>query len=135
MILQDGRLLAEADWNGADASVSLGIASMPKCVVAKAGVIQLARQIAVNYASQGIRTNAIQPAGIQDNNLSPHVGEDREHQTTPLAKLPRPKPSLPIRRQGHARDEYGAPVAFLLLEDAGYITGASLPVDDGYLAT
>ena len=103
--------------------------------VSKAGLIQLARQIAVDYGSQGIRANAIQPSAIQGSNLSRHAGEDRAHQTTPPASLPRPKPWLPIRRQGHPRDEYGATVAFLLSDDAGFITGASLPVDGGYLAT
>jgi NAD(P)-dependent dehydrogenase (short-subunit alcohol dehydrogenase family) len=103
--------------------------------VSKAGVIQLARQIAVDYGSQGIRANAIQPAGIRDSNLAKHVGEDRQRQTTPPAKLPRPKPWLPILKAGHPRDEYGATVAFLLSDDAGYITGAAIPVDGGYLAT
>lgn len=98
-------------------------------------MIQLARQIAVDYGSQGIRANAIQPAGIQDSNLSKHAAEDRERQTTPAAKLPRPRPWLPIRKAGHPRDEYGATVAFLLSDDAGYITGAAIPVDGGYLAT
>jgi NAD(P)-dependent dehydrogenase (short-subunit alcohol dehydrogenase family) len=37
--------------------------------VSKAGVIQLARQIAIDYGSQGIRANAIQPAGVADSNL------------------------------------------------------------------
>lgn len=38
-------------------------------------------------------------------------------------------------RRGHPRDEYGATIAFLLSDDAGFITGASIPVDGGYLAT
>jgi NAD(P)-dependent dehydrogenase (short-subunit alcohol dehydrogenase family) len=101
----------------------------------KAGVIQLARQIAVDYGSMGIRANAIQPGGIQDSNLVSHVAEDAEQQSTPAAKLPRPKPWLPVLKLGHPRDEYGATVAFLLSDDAGYITGATLPVDGGYLAT
>jgi 3-oxoacyl-[acyl-carrier protein] reductase len=103
--------------------------------VSKAGVIQLARQIAVDYGSQGIRANAIQPAGIQESNLGRHAREDQERQTTPPARLPRPKAWLPIRRAGHPSDEYGATVAFLISDDAGYITGAAIPVDGGYLAT
>ena len=50
-----------------------------------------------------------------------------------MERLPRPRPWLPIRGQGHPRDEYGATVAFLLSVDGGYITGAALPVDGGYI--
>ena len=76
--------------------------------VSKHGIIGLAKQIAVDYGSQGIRANSIQPAGVDESNLGKHAGEDREKQTTPLAKLPRPKGWLPIRRAGKIRDEYGA---------------------------
>ena len=116
-------------------SVVGGGGSAVSYAVSKAGIIQLARQIAVDYGGQGIRANAIQPALIQDSNLGAHAVEDAAGRTTPAASLPRPKPWLPIRRAGHPRDEYGATVAFLLSDDAGYITGASIPVDGGYLAT
>lgn len=103
--------------------------------VSKHGVIGLAKQIAVDYGSQGIRANAIQPAGVDESNLGKHAAEDRQGATTPVAQLPRPKPWLPIRRAGKIKDEYGATIAFLLSEDAGFITGTAIAVDGGYLAT
>jgi NAD(P)-dependent dehydrogenase (short-subunit alcohol dehydrogenase family) len=103
--------------------------------VSKHGVIGLAKQIAVDYGSNGIRANAIQPAGVDDSNLAKHAGEDRQRATTPAARLPRPKAWLPIRRAGKIKDEYGATIAFLLSDDAGYITGPAIPVEGGYHAT
>ncbi len=103
--------------------------------VSKHGVIGLAKHIAVDYGNYNIRANAIQPAGISDSNLSQHAAEDRERATTPAATLPRPKPWLPIRRAGQARQEYGATLTFLFSDDSGYITETALPVDGGYLAT
>lgn len=103
--------------------------------VSKAGVIQLARQIAVDYAPQNIRANAIQPAAVAESNLGKHAREDRESHTTPPAQLPRGKPWMLVRRPGHPFNEYGATIAFLLSDDAAYITGTSVVVDGGMLAT
>ncbi len=103
--------------------------------VSKHGVLGLVKQIAVDYGSYGIRANAIQPAAVAENNLAKHAAEDREQSTTPAAQLPRPKAWLPIHRAGKIKEEYGATIAFLLSDDAGFITGSSIPVDGGYLAT
>jgi NAD(P)-dependent dehydrogenase (short-subunit alcohol dehydrogenase family) len=103
--------------------------------VSKHGVLALVKQIAVDYGSYGIRANAIQPAAVAENNLAKHATEDRQQATTPAAKLPRPKAWLPIHRAGKIKEEYGATIAFLLSDDAGYISGSSIPVDGGYLAT
>ena len=103
--------------------------------VSKHGVLGLVKQIAVDYGSYGIRANAIQPAAVAENNLARHAAEDRQHATTPVAQLPRPKAWLPLHRAGKIKEEYGATITFLLSDDAGFITGSSIPVDGGYLAT
>ncbi|TFH16017.1 MAG: SDR family oxidoreductase [Acidimicrobiales bacterium] len=104
--------------------------------VSKAGVIALARQIAVDYGDYGIRANAIQPGAVEGSNLGAHALEDREKQVNPgTERMKRPKPWIPLRRLGHFRDDYGATIAFLLSDDAGFITGAQIPVDGGYLST
>ncbi len=100
----------------------------------KHGVIGLAKQVAVDYGAWNIRGNAIQPSGVEGANFAAHVLEDQEKQQTPRAELPRGKKFVPMQRRGKVREEYGATIAFLMTDDAGYITGAVLPIDGGFLS-
>jgi NAD(P)-dependent dehydrogenase (short-subunit alcohol dehydrogenase family) len=89
----------------------------------KGGVRQLARAMAVDLASYGIRVNAVAPGptwtpGTQALFSRPEVRARNEA-------------SIPLGRLGEPEDMVGA-VAFLSSEDAAYITGATVFVDGGY---
>jgi NAD(P)-dependent dehydrogenase (short-subunit alcohol dehydrogenase family) len=89
----------------------------------KGGVRQLARAMAVDLASYGIRVNAVAPGptwtpGTQALFSRPEVRARNEA-------------SIPLGRLGEPEDMVGA-VAFLSSADAAYITGATVFVDGGY---
>jgi NAD(P)-dependent dehydrogenase (short-subunit alcohol dehydrogenase family) len=89
----------------------------------KAAVIQLARHIAVRWGKDNIRCNAIAPGLIVTEKVAA-LGETFSH----FANLIRARvltPSLGVP------DDIAATVAFLLSDDAHYITGQILPVDGG----
>ncbi|MCJ2543318.1 SDR family NAD(P)-dependent oxidoreductase [Thermostichus vulcanus] len=102
---------------------TLGLYAMPQKAAycaAKAGVVNLTRQMAIDYGKQGIRINCICPGFIEtpiNADLDPVV---KEHF---LGKLPLP-------RAGSA-DDVASTVLFLLSEASTYTTGAVLSVDGG----
>jgi NAD(P)-dependent dehydrogenase (short-subunit alcohol dehydrogenase family) len=93
---------------------------------AKAGVIQMTKCAALDYADRGIRVNAFCP-GTTWTGL---VKASAQHaEPPPGAKAP---PGTPMNRWGLAK-ELASAALFLASEDSSFITGVALPVDGGYV--
>ena len=83
----------------------------------KGGIVNFTKYLASYYGSKGIRINCVSPGGIKDQQ-HPSFIERYENKT-------------PLKRMGRAEDIAPA-VAFLLSDDASYITGHNLMVDGGW---
>jgi NAD(P)-dependent dehydrogenase (short-subunit alcohol dehydrogenase family) len=91
----------------------------------KAAIVQLTRQMAVEWGPHGIRANAVCPGMIKTPML--RITDDADVAARFLAD------AVPLGRFGEA-DEVAALVCFLLSGDAAYITGAMVPIDGGVTA-
>jgi NAD(P)-dependent dehydrogenase (short-subunit alcohol dehydrogenase family) len=110
--------------NTASASGLVGWKGLAAYSAAKGGVIQLTKSAALDYATKGVRVNAICP-GMTWTGLA-HGGAD----TPPPTDL---VPPQPMKRWG-LPEEHAAAVLFLASDESSFITGAALPVDGGYVA-
>lgn len=101
----------------------VGFLGLGPYVAAKHAVVGLTKQIAVDYAAQGIRAISIGPAFIKTG-LQKALDEDSR------AAL---DSSHPVGRMGEP-DEIGEVVAAVSSDTWSFVNGAYLPVDGGYLA-
>jgi meso-butanediol dehydrogenase / (S,S)-butanediol dehydrogenase / diacetyl reductase len=93
---------------------------------AKAGILSLTRSLAVRYGPHGVRVNAIVPG-----TLKTPAWEHRRREDPDV--LERVAKWYPLGRVGDPEDVAGAAL-FLASDDAGWISGAVLPVDGGLTA-
>lgn len=99
--------------------------------VSKAGVAQLTRQLAVDYAKKGIVVNAVAPGRIV---TGTHPGEAHYLETgEPDEGLLYSLSRTPYPRLGRAEDVAGAAL-FLASDDCSYVSGHNLMVDGGWMA-
>jgi NAD(P)-dependent dehydrogenase (short-subunit alcohol dehydrogenase family) len=91
---------------------------------AKAALLQATRSIAVDYGAHGIRCNAVLPGTIDTpmldvvlpSDLTREEAIEREGEISPMGRVAQP-------------DEVASVIAFLLSDEASYVSGAGITVD------
>jgi len=94
----------------------------------KAGLLALTRGMALDFAADGVRVNAVCPGAIQTGMMEPFL----KNQPDPDEALEAIGRNIPLGRVGQPEDVAKA-VYFLASPEAAYITGATLVVDGGLL--
>ena len=97
----------------------------------KAGVIQLSRVVAVQYANKGIRVNTVVPGQLHTPMVEVRLAKQRAGGDV-AALLEQRQKRIPIGFMGDGRDTANAAL-FLASDEARFITGIFMPVDGGRL--
>jgi len=112
--------------------VFIGKGSSAVYGLSKAGLGQLTKSTAIDYAPFNVRINCICPGTIDTPMLQPSVQRFHETTGTPIDVIyDMLRKAQPVQRLGTA-DEIGKAVMFLLSDDCAFMTGALLSVDGGY---
>ena len=119
---QSGSIILVASVEGI-----VGLTGQVAYNTSKGGVVMMAKTMAIDYASDGIRVNCVCPGGV-DTAMTEMLHDEAMH-------------SLRDQLRGfHAFNRFSQPeeiaaaILFLASDDASFVTGSSLVVDGGYTA-
>jgi NAD(P)-dependent dehydrogenase (short-subunit alcohol dehydrogenase family) len=129
-------LVKKADQKGsitmtASTAALVGSPFSPLYSLAKGALTAYTRALALVGAPDGVRVNVICPGPVDTPMLPAFFGRDpgadvADLMATFIALIPLGRPATP--------EEFAGVVAFLASDDAGFVTGATIPVDGGQTA-
>lgn len=111
----------------------VGAHNAPAYCASKGGVIALTRQLAVDYAPDGIRVNCLCPGYVDTDLGGRRARMDPVAADRALAERERAAALQPIGRQAQP-DEIAAAAVYLAADESAFVIGAVLPVDGGTTA-
>ena len=97
---------------------------VPAYSASKGGIVQLTKSLAIAWAPEGVRVNAVAPGWIATP-LTQALQDDAVRSQAVLSRTPMGRWGTP--------DDIAGPVMFLCSSAAAFVTGIVLPVDGGYL--
>ena len=115
--------------NTASIAGLLGFENSAAYCASKGGVVNLTRQMAMDYANKGIRVNAVCPGAVDtpmierviNASKNPKAAKKQFNLMHPMGRMAKP-------------EEIAKTVAFLASDDASFITGQAIAVDGGFTA-
>jgi NAD(P)-dependent dehydrogenase (short-subunit alcohol dehydrogenase family) len=102
-----------------------GIAGRSVYGISKAGLIQMTRMLAIEWADRNIRVNAIAPTTVMTESRQ-QLLSDPDKRAAALSRIPSGRFVTP--------EEIAAAVVYLASPGAASVTGHTLPVDGGLMA-